>query len=326
MKKILRMLILVIVFPVVLGSWHGAVAAEKIPVLVNKESVLETVYLTGKLVDNTTFVMAREFSEAVGLSPKWYGETASVVWDAYGGSVVVTDGLDTSFVVQKDIKEVKWTAAPFSREGRIFVPLRTLEPLGFTVSFDSMAGVRTIDVPKQYKTANRPGDKAIQLVKGKIISEISKKPKKIGSYSTIFNPEYGSRTTNLKLAAQAVNGAKILPGGVFSYNKEVGPRTPKRGYQKAIIFVNKEKVEDYGGGVCQVSSTLYNAVLGAGLPVLERHPHSLPVTYVPQGKDATVNYGTADFRFKNSTDGTISIRALVEKNILTVELFLNPEE
>ncbi len=126
------------------------------------------------------------------------------------------------------------------------------------------------------------------------------------------------------MAAEALNNALVYSGKTFSFNERVGPRTPDRGYLKAIIFVNKKQVEGYGGGVCQVSTTLYNAVLDAGLRVMERHPHSLPVSYVPKGKDATVNFGTADFKFKNNTANTLMLHAFVDKNKLTVEIFSLP--
>ena len=100
-----------------------------------------------------------------------------------------------------------------------------------------------------------------------------------------------------------------MPNEEFSYNSVVGKRTAENGFKEAPVFENGETVQGMGGGVCQVSSTLYSAVLYADLPVLERQNHSMTVSYVPKGQDATVAYGSIDFRFKNNIKGPIKISA-----------------
>jgi len=123
----------------------------------------------------------------------------------------------------------------------------------------------------------------------------------LGDSSTTFDPRNLSRTHNIKLAAQALNGKLVAPGEVFSFNSSVGERTMAAGYLSAPVIVNQQVVPGDGGGVCQDSSTLYQAVLQSHLTVVERHSHSLPVSYVPVGGDATVAYGLLDFRFRNDT-------------------------
>ncbi|MCG8401892.1 MAG: VanW family protein, partial [Firmicutes bacterium] len=112
----------------------------------------------------------------------------------------------------------------------------------------------------------------------------------------------------------------------FSFNRIVGPRSSDAGYKSADVIINNEFVEGLGGGVCQVSSTLYNAVLLANLRITERNNHSLPVGYVPIGRDATVVYEAVDFRFANNTDFYVYIKTCVTGNDLTVKLYGNKDK
>lgn len=143
----------------------------------------------------------------------------------------------------------------------------------------------------------------------------------LGSFTTSFNPALRDRTHNLKLAAGAVNGLIIKPGGEFSYNDTVGPRVTARGYRDAIIFVQGRMETGVGGGICQVSSTLYNAVLLAGLEVTQRSPHSRTVPYVTPGRDATVSYGVVDFRFRNTASSPVGLVSRVEGARLTIDVY-----
>lgn len=122
----------------------------------------------------------------------------------------------------------------------------------------------------------------------------------MSSYSTTFNAGDRNRTGNIKLAAKKINGCLLFPGQVFSFNEVVGPRDKASGFKEAMEIVDGEFVPGVGGGVCQVSSTLYNAVLLAGLNVIERTNHSRPLRYVPLGRDATVAYDSIDFKFVNN--------------------------
>lgn len=123
-----------------------------------------------------------------------------------------------------------------------------------------------------------------------------------------------NRAENIKIAASIINETVLLPGEVFSFNDVVGPRTEKRGYKAAHSFLAGQIVDSIGGGICQVSSTLYNAVLLADFEVLERKNHMFTVGYVPKGMDATVSYGSVDFKFKNSTRWPIKILSWVKDN------------
>jgi vancomycin resistance protein YoaR len=142
----------------------------------------------------------------------------------------------------------------------------------------------------------------------------------LGEYSTEFSSGPKSRNLNIKLAAQAIDNTIVMPGETFSYNDTVGPTNKENGYQRAQIFVRGTKSYGYGGGVCQVSSTLYNAVDEAGLKVVERHNHSLPVSYVPKGKDAATSYGSIDFQFTNTLSYPVEINASVSDNSILVQI------
>jgi len=129
------------------------------------------------------------------------------------------------------------------------------------------------------------------------------------------------RVRNVTIATQHINGTLLPPDGIFSYNKIVGRRSEEGGYQKAIVFVKGRHVEDVGGGICQTASTLYNAVLKAGLKVIRRQPHCTPVVYVPYGLDATVAYGAVDFQFQNDSAFPVYIYARAKGRSLTFRLY-----
>uniref|UniRef100_A0A7C2IDP5 Vanomycin resistance protein VanB n=1 Tax=Ammonifex degensii TaxID=42838 RepID=A0A7C2IDP5_9THEO len=145
----------------------------------------------------------------------------------------------------------------------------------------------------------------------------------LAEFSTSFDHRKVNRVYNISVAAGALNGLLVKPGEEVSFNKIVGPRSSEAGYKTAPTIVNNEFVEALGGGVCQVSTTLYNAVLLAGLEVVERHNHSLPVAYVSPGRDATVVYEGPDFRFRNNTGKFLYLRTLVQGNRLVIKIFGN---
>ena len=146
----------------------------------------------------------------------------------------------------------------------------------------------------------------------------------IGTWKSYFNPEE-SRAKNVKRAAELIHNTVLLPGETFSYNEKVLPATAENGYGYGIIFLNGEKVPGMAGGICQVSSTLYNAVLEAGIKADERTNHSLFVDYVPYGQDATMNDSGLDFKFTNPYDIPILVQATTSGSYLTIPLWSAPE-
>ncbi|MCM3739851.1 VanW family protein [Oceanobacillus luteolus] len=170
-------------------------------------------------------------------------------------------------------------------------------------------------------------DSSIQVPKKTVYARVDKEMlkeitrKKLGSYTTFYNSTNKERSTNIMLSAKAMHGTVIFPGEVFSFNKTVGERTEKRGYKKAPVIVKGEFAEDIGGGICQVSSTLFNAVDLRGIQMIERFTHSRSVPYVPPGRDATVSWWGPDFSFKNLYNEPIVITARAAYGSLTVEVF-----
>lgn len=141
----------------------------------------------------------------------------------------------------------------------------------------------------------------------------------LGSVSTNHTND-SNRNTNLKLACKAINGKLIRPGETFSYNATLGQRTEAKGYKPAGAYIAGKTVDTVGGGICQVSSTLYYACLKADLEIVERYAHGYTVSYMPYGMDATVSWGTLDFKFKNNTDYPIRIEASVSGGQVHVKL------
>ena len=142
----------------------------------------------------------------------------------------------------------------------------------------------------------------------------------LAAYSTKYNPGEVDRSYNMLLASNKVNGTVLQPGGVFSYNKVVGERSVAAGYRNAKVFENGRVVDGLGGGICQVSSTVYNAALYANLEIVERKNHSFAVVYTPMGQDATVVMNQIDFKFRNNTKYPIKIVSSVSGGLCTVTI------
>lgn len=143
----------------------------------------------------------------------------------------------------------------------------------------------------------------------------------IGTCTTAYNANV-PRANNVELAAARINGVIVQPGGSFSFSNTVLPRTAANGYVKAPIFVSGKTGVGVGGGICQVSSTLYAAMVYAGLPATERHPHSRSVDYLPRGLDATISGNYLDLKFTNIFAQPLLIQASAQGGQLTVTLVL----
>ena len=151
-------------------------------------------------------------------------------------------------------------------------------------------------------------------------------PQLLGTFSTTYNTSNTNRVTNLELASEKVNGTIILPGETFSYNKVVGERTIAKGYKEAAVYSGGKVVDGIGGGICQLSSTLYNAVIYANLEITSRSNHRFLTSYVTAGRDATVSWGTVDFCFKNTRSYPIKITSSVKNGVVTTEIYGIKEE
>lgn len=151
-------------------------------------------------------------------------------------------------------------------------------------------------------------------------------PEQLSNFKTRYDVSNIGRSINLKLACQKINGKVVLPGEVFSYNKTLGPRTVATGYKNAKVYESGQVVDGIGGGICQISSTLYNAVLKANLEIVERRNHQFVTSYIGEGRDATVVYGMTDFKFKNTRKYPIQIKASVQNGIADISIYGIKEE
>lgn len=145
------------------------------------------------------------------------------------------------------------------------------------------------------------------------------------SFTTYFDGTNVGRSANIRLAASKLNGTVIGAGEEFSFNKTVGPRTPENGFKQAKIIENGRFVQGYGGGVCQVSTTLYNAAVLSGLEIREYHPHTLKVSYVAPSRDAMVSGSYFDLRFKNNRLTPVYMRCTCTVNSVTCTLYGQPD-
>lgn len=156
--------------------------------------------------------------------------------------------------------------------------------------------------------------------------ELKKVNGKISSFTTSFRKGYDTgRDKNMEVALNYINGTVLMPGDVFSYYEKIGATTPEKGYELSNVYVADRIEKDYGGGVCQVSSTLYRAAMGANLRSVERRNHSMTVSYAEPGLDATYASGYIDYKFKNNYNFPVYIQGYISGNNVVVNVFGNVE-
>lgn len=151
-------------------------------------------------------------------------------------------------------------------------------------------------------------------------------PYEISSFTTKYDASNTNRSSNLEIAAGKIDGTVLMPGEEFSFNQVVGKRTIEEGYKDAKIYANGQVVDGLAGGICQISSTLYNAAVQANLTITERRNHSFTTSYIKAGLDATVVYGTIDLKFVNSRTYPIKITASVSGGIVEFKIYGIKEE
>ena len=151
-------------------------------------------------------------------------------------------------------------------------------------------------------------------------------PNKLATYTTRYDPSNKNRSNNIAISSEKIDGTIIMPGEVFSYNQIVGERTIAAGYKEAGAYAGGKVVQDVGGGICQTSSTLYNAALLANLEITDRSNHQFLTSYVSAGRDATVSWGGIDFQFKNTRSYPIKIEASAKNGVCTMSIYGIKEE
>ena len=265
-------------------------------------------------------------------------------------SVHITRGVPGRGIIYEDVKNAI-TNCLLEDENLVSMSLTEINPEEITVDFlkrhtfsDPLDATYTIQDHRFVFTESHPGVKfdegdvkrAIKDAKGYSEFSVPAKIKQpdvsteslrasivgdvLGTHSSDFSSSSNDRAYNIQLACSKIHGYVLAPGEEFSYNDVVGPRTEEAGFRMANVYVSGTTQPGIGGGVCQVSSTMFNAVVKANLEITERRNHSLPVSYVDMGTDATVAYDTIDFRFKNTYSTPIEISAECEgrKNVITI--------
>ena len=184
------------------------------------------------------------------------------------------------------------------------------------------------EIPSSNYTAEKTSIKSENTIQNSTIDQDKtydkspNNPKTISDFSTKLPHDTKERYSNIKLACKTLDGTIVQKGETFSLWNTLGCPTKEKGYRKAKAFTSTGKIRySYGGGICQVSTTIYNALLELkGIKILERHEHSRDVTYIKDGKDAAVSYKTADLKFKNTLDYDIRLRASVKKNKVIIKI------
>ena len=214
--------------------------------------------------------------------------------------------------IYKEVQDAYYTKDPF-----------TIHPEVEGVDFDVEEAKKILEEDKEtYEiplTITKP-----KVTTAQIGSEAF--PDLLATFSTRYDGGQVDRTTNLRIACQKINDKVILPGETFSYNSTLGVRSQATGYKNAKVYENGEVVDGIGGGICQISSTLYNAILMANMDVVERKNHQFVTSYLPAGRDATVVYGMTDFKFKNTRTYAVRIKATCSNGVATVSIYGIKEE
>jgi vancomycin resistance protein YoaR len=222
------------------------------------------------------------------------------------GSRIVDEPVDAGFVVSPD-GTVRVVPGKPGRELDVSATSAALLAAALSRT-DRLASLTVVNAPPERTTAQAKAMGIHELVAG---------------YETIYGGD-ANRVHNVQLVAQLIDGALIAPGKTFSFNDTTGERSAEKGFLEAPVIVNGELQTGLGGGVCQVSTTVFNAAFEAGLPITARTNHALYISHYPQGRDATVNYPDTDLRFVNDTGHWLLLRTFVGSSSLVVNLYGTP--
>ena len=296
-------------------SWH--VNNERVPVSRNTEEIVEKAWATGRsntqaLKDGAVTPFQERVSQVAAL--RSYPATFVTKQD-YDHEALrnLTDGI-VNYVNRDPVDSMVYS---FDFNTKAFT---------FT---EDQPGAR-IDPDDLYRQLTEVLDagttqKELRIVPEKVIANLTKAELMnsfglISAYTT-NTTNNNNRNTNIDLSAKAINGITVRPGETFSFNSATGERTAAKGYKEAPAISGGQSKDEVGGGVCQTSSTLFNAVVRADLEIVERHAHAWPSSYIEKGFDATVNWPGLDFKFKNNTNQPIFIVAGYNKRKVTVNIY-----
>ncbi|MGN0779775.1 MAG: VanW family protein [Aristaeellaceae bacterium] len=297
------------------GSW--LIDATQVPMTRNVQDMVQQAYAYGR--ENTTAIRGtritpfqERLNTALSLRENPVTLTTSLTYDR-----TAIRQLTDSIVAYVNREPVNASVAAFDFNTRTFtfdsdVPGAYIDPEKL---YAQVTG--RLDAGDMYATITVEPEMLLAAVTK---AELMNSFRMVSSYTTSTTSN-ANRNTNIELSAAAINGTTVLPGETFSFNKATGQRTAEKGYREATAISGGQSVPEVGGGVCQTSSTLFNAVARANLEIVERSPHAWPSSYVDKGMDATVNWPNLDFKFKNNTDWPVFIVSYYKNRKVTVELY-----
>ncbi|MBA3725186.1 MAG: VanW family protein [Armatimonadetes bacterium] len=265
----------------------------------------------------------------LGIEPDWDATLASIQFDSYPAKLLgqAKSGRAVSIVWRAEGADLAELTKFVADHARRRAPAR--------VWFDGGAFRRTYEVTRTGLDERKVGPAVLASIEQgqetfelPLDAEPPRVPKEavdsikdvVSQFTTKFSRGNLNRSSNIRLAASEFDGVVMLPGDVLSYNDTVGQRTVKRGYKLAGVYANGRHDTGIGGGICQVSTTLFNAAALANLKIVSRTNHSMPVAYVPVGRDATVDFGNIDLKFENSTDNPVSVASAVAGGSITFRI------
>ncbi|HBE8539579.1 TPA: VanW family protein [Clostridioides difficile] len=238
-------------------------------------------------------------------------------------------------VINYDKNKLKAEMEKIAKEIDVDVKDATLDISGEKVKVIPDSDGLKMDISKsmenfdnQTKKGNYKNELVVKATPAKVKKEqLANIDTNLGTYSTTFKTSQINRSINIKLATDNISNVLLMPGETFSFNKHTGKRSKENGYKSAPVIMEGEMEEDYGGGVCQVSSTLYNSVLYAGLEIVNvKKNHTIPSSYVPKGRDATVADSGIDFLFKNNLKHPVYIKNYVSGNQIVCNIYGSAED
>lgn len=300
-----------------IGNKSWSIDSGKVPMTRNVDEVLGQAYALGR--SNTTAIRGTKvtpFQERLNAALNLRTAPVSMQTSlTYDKSVIrqLTDSI-TDYVTRAPVNA---SVATFDFNTRSFT-FNSDSP-GSSIDGDALYNqvIAMLEGGQRYATLTVEPDILLASVTK---AELMNSFKMISSYTTETTSN-SNRNTNVQLSAAAINGTTVLPGETFSFNKATGQRTAEKGYLPAAAIAGGQSVDEIGGGVCQTSSTLFNAVARANMQIVDRSPHAWPSNYVDKGLDATVNWPNLDFKFKNNSDWPIFIVAYYKSRKVTVEVY-----
>ncbi len=300
-----------------IGGYTWSIDSGAVPLYRNTEEVVMQAWSVGRM--NTTAIR--------GTTTTPFRQRLSTVQDAQVNPRV----FNTITTYDRDVVRtiVEGIAAAVNREP-VNASVAQFDPRSKTFTFNSDQSGVFVDADAIYEAVVTRLDSGVYsdtlYVEPAVLLASTTKAELMNSFGLISSfttntTSNSNRNTNIRLSAEAITNRTVLPGESFSFNQATGQRTEEKGYKPAAAIAGGETFDEIGGGVCQTSSTLFNAVARANLTIIDRDPHAWPSNYVPKGEDATVNWPNLDFRFRNDTDWPIFIVANYKDRKVTVEIY-----